>query len=379
MGKTFNQVYGNWEGFCKKTTKNLYYRRYFKNKHEAKRFYKFMLSRNYLGDSRFLDDATWVKSWDLVEEIRKKNDNLICVVGREGAGKSHFAKILASVLDPNFKTEKILYKPDNLPDLLENAKKGDCLLFDEGAMFLHNADFQSKIAKQLTKLFTMMRITGMHIIICIPSFFILQKYVRQQRTKILFNVYERGKFRCYKRDAITKISSEGEKSQKIERVTIPYEWFYEGRCGPNLPKVIDDEEYEDRKGDNFKEFLSDLRTVLVKEKQQEEKKSKIKVAEVCRRVGLARPTVLQHINKGFLVAEKIDRDYYIDEKNFESYKKIIDDKREKQKILKEKPKTAKEKFKQLERLSKYNDSGPKINGVDKTAYMDYIRRQEAEK
>jgi len=321
MGKTFEEVYGTWKGFCKKTTIKLAKQGYFNNNKEMKSFHKFMLSRDYLGNHRFVDDLTWLKCWELTKEIKRDDDNIIAVVGNTGTGKSHTAKIIAGILTPSFSAENILYTPEKLPHFLKTMKRGETLLFDEGALFVHSADHASTKAKQITKLLTMMRVAGLNVIICIPNFFLLSKYMREERVKVLVHVNSRGKFNVYKKDAINRISVEAPKrSNKIEMVAIPYELFYKGRCGKHIPQTINEKEYDSRKKESFLEFVDELETNISKDLEKDNPDN-INLKDAADYLNVSIPSVRRFLSEGKMEKKKVGREVFIPRDSLEKYYK----------------------------------------------------------
>jgi energy-coupling factor transporter ATP-binding protein EcfA2 len=141
---------------------------------------------------------------EVKKNIEKKDrDFVILVDGYEGSGKSTFAQQIGRYLD-EFKQSII------------NAKKGDCIIYDEAVMGLSSADSITRIGRLLKSMMMQMRQKNLFVIIIIPAFFELNKYAVLGRAKGLFHIYEksgkRGFFVGYNKEDMKKIYLMGRKS-----------------------------------------------------------------------------------------------------------------------------------------------------------------------
>jgi len=133
--------------------------------------------------------------------LKKDKDCVIAVDGREGSGKSTFAFQVAKYIDPTFNLSRIVFSPDEFREAIYKAKKGQAIVFDEAFTGFSSRSSLSGINRVLVSLMMQMRQKNLLVLIVLPTFFLLDKYVALFRAKALFHVYEnrgnRGYFRVY--------------------------------------------------------------------------------------------------------------------------------------------------------------------------------------
>jgi len=71
------------------------------------------------------------------------------------------------------------------------AQKGQCVIFDEAFVGLSSRGSLSEINKMLVSLMMQMRQKNLFVIIILPTFFMLERYVALHRANVLFHVYEK--------------------------------------------------------------------------------------------------------------------------------------------------------------------------------------------
>ena len=89
--------------------------------------------------------------------IKKDKDHFMLIVGGEGLGKSTLGLQVCSWIDPEFIKKKICFTPKDYIRQLKIAKKGSCLLIDEGGVSLYSRESMGKMNIKLTKLFMLQR------------------------------------------------------------------------------------------------------------------------------------------------------------------------------------------------------------------------------
>lgn len=123
-------------------------------------------------------------------KILKKDFDWVWVVdGSEGSGKSVFAQQLAKVLDPSFCVERMCMTPDEFTKAILRAKKGQCVIFDEAFVGLSSRASLTEINKLMVSLMMEMRQKNLFVIIVMPTFFMLDRYVALFRARGLFHIY----------------------------------------------------------------------------------------------------------------------------------------------------------------------------------------------
>jgi len=147
----------------------------------------------------YMDDGLHKQLVDKVKpSVEKKDRDWFCIVdGEEGSGKSVFAMQLAKVLDPEFTHEQIAFNAPEFIRLVMKAKKFQCILLDEAYSGLSSRAALSEMNNLMVALMMEMRQKNLFIIIVMPTFFMLDKYVALHRAKGLFHIFMRDGNRGY--------------------------------------------------------------------------------------------------------------------------------------------------------------------------------------
>jgi len=129
---------------------------------------------------RLIDDAK--------DNVDNAYDNLIVVCGAEGSGKSNWAVNFCKMYDPTFTLQERYiydYLPflEKLEDDFANARGGRAYLMDEATNLASNRDWQKEDNKNFIQLLEMFRSRGLTLVLCIPSFDRLDKYIREHRAR----------------------------------------------------------------------------------------------------------------------------------------------------------------------------------------------------
>lgn len=138
----------------------------------------------------------------IIPDLKQKDkDCVIAVDGKEGSGKSTFAFQLAKYVDNDFGLDSIVFTPDAFRDAIYKARKGQAIVYDEAFTGFSSRSSLSAVNRVLVSLMMQMRQKNLFIIIVLPTYFLLDKYVALFRTRALIHVYEnkgiRGYFRVY--------------------------------------------------------------------------------------------------------------------------------------------------------------------------------------
>ncbi len=123
--------------------------------------------------------------------IRKKKwDYLIIVDGKERSGKSTLAQICAYYLtNGNFSINNMSLGSSDVLEKLEKLPDFSVLIMDEGSLTLSAKDWATKGQRQLVKVLNVIGQKSMVLIVVLPSFFDLNKYVAIDRSRFLLHVY----------------------------------------------------------------------------------------------------------------------------------------------------------------------------------------------
>jgi hypothetical protein len=134
---------------------------------------------------------------DNIERIVTEEDYdwIHVIEGPEGCGKSSMAWAVAKHIHPDRKVNYVFtfdqFKETVAPG---NTAPGDVILIDEGTYIFYSRDSMSKPNKEAIKMMTAIRSKNLIILICIPNYLIIDKYLRFHRVKTLAHVVKRGWF-----------------------------------------------------------------------------------------------------------------------------------------------------------------------------------------
>lgn len=123
------------------------------------------------------------------DNVDNAYDNLIVVCGAEGSGKSNWAVNFCKAYDPTFTLqERYIY--DYLPflekleaDFGKDGNGGRAYLMDEATNLASNRDWNKEDNKNFIQLLEMFRSRGLTLVLCIPSYDRLDKYIREHRAR----------------------------------------------------------------------------------------------------------------------------------------------------------------------------------------------------
>jgi len=120
--------------------------------------------------------------------IKKDWDYILLVDGREGSGKSILAQITGKYLDPGLDIDRIVFTPEEFVEAVKIAKKFQCVIYDEAYGGLSSRGTMTELNKTIVRMLTEIRQKNLFIIIVMPCFFDLDKYVALWRSCALLHV-----------------------------------------------------------------------------------------------------------------------------------------------------------------------------------------------
>jgi len=128
-------------------------------------------------------------------------DCVIAIDGREGAGKSTLALQIGKYVDPSLDLTRVVFDPESFRQAVFAAKKGQCVIYDEAFTGFSSRASLSPVNRVLVSLMMQMRQKNLFVIIVLPTFYLLDRYVALFRTRALIHVFEskgqRGYFKLY--------------------------------------------------------------------------------------------------------------------------------------------------------------------------------------
>lgn len=177
---------------------------------------------------------------------KKDKDWVILIDGYEGAGKSTFGMQMGKFIDPTLDISRVCMTADEFKQTIIDAKKGECVIYDEAVTGLTSGDSVSRIGKLLKSMMMQMRQKNLFVIVILPTVFELNTYAAMSRAKSLFHIYEsggrQGYFVGYNRASTRLLYLKGKKTRSYKVRS----WF-RGRFYGKYP--INEEEYRKKKGE----------------------------------------------------------------------------------------------------------------------------------
>jgi len=136
-----------------------------------------------------------------IKAIKDDWDMFFCVDGVEGAGKSTMAQQIGTYCDPTLTLDRITFTPKEFRKAVMDAKKYECVIYDEAYGGLASRRAISGTNHMLVDMMAEMRQKNLFIVLVLPSFFELDKYPAIHRSRCLVTVYhkrfKRGYFKFY--------------------------------------------------------------------------------------------------------------------------------------------------------------------------------------
>jgi len=202
------------------------------------------------GEKEFGMDGYLYNNLMEVKGMIKKDDDCVLVVdGRERAGKSVLALQVACALDPTFNLDRVAYNPKDFEDIIFKAEKYQCVILDEAMDIFYGKESQSWVNKYFNKLLAKIGQLNLIVILVLPSFFELDKYPSLHRSRVLLHIYtrrkQRGFFAFYNYSKKLKLYVKGKKFYDYNKPKPNFR----GRFPNFYP--IDEQEYRKKKAESL--------------------------------------------------------------------------------------------------------------------------------
>ncbi len=151
-----------------------------------------------IGKHKFVLDGFLKHNLDIMKnELKDDFDAFLIMSGRERFGKSTFAGQIATYLDNDYSLKRCVFTPDQFVEAVLNSKKYQAIVFDEAHGYLNVRGSMSRFNRILIKIMAEMGSRNLFIIICLPSFFELDRYPAIHRSTGLIAIKKRGRFGAY--------------------------------------------------------------------------------------------------------------------------------------------------------------------------------------
>lgn len=117
------------------------------------------------------DHPTKVLLRQVWRRLNVRNEHWMhCIVGEEGSGKSQTAIKEASLIDPNFTHENVIFEPETLLETLRDEKyeAGDVYVFDEAGVGLGNRTWHDQAQVQFNQALQLIRDHNIGLVFTLP-------------------------------------------------------------------------------------------------------------------------------------------------------------------------------------------------------------------
>ena len=187
------------------------------------------------------------------------DDYVMVIDGKERSGKSTLAQQIGRYIDPTLNVSRICFSPEEFREAVMNADKGQCVIFDEAYRGYGSSSALSEVNRILKAMMMEMGQKNLFVIIILPTFYLLEKYVAIWRAKCLIHVYRikatRGYWRGFNARKKMKLylNPIGKKFYSYTHVKTSFKGKFFGKI------VIDDEEYKKKKSKSFMDGFKQTR------------------------------------------------------------------------------------------------------------------------
>jgi hypothetical protein len=164
----------------------------------------------------------WFDEWK--KRIANDYDVFVVWTGPVGSGKSSGAIEAATILDPSFTAERIVYTPAELIDMVDRCTAGQVIIYDEAVLGVLATDTFKNEQKALIKTFATMRSKRLVLFLCIPNIFLLAKGIREERMTHWIAIVDRGFAWVHTKNIRVRYKMDPTLGVSIDRVHGPYTW-----------------------------------------------------------------------------------------------------------------------------------------------------------
>jgi len=215
-------------------------------------------------NQEFYMDGYLKHNLDKAKKVIKEDWDMVFVVdGTEGAGKSTLAMQIAKYCDPSFNIEKVVFTPKDFRQAIINSEPYQAVVYDEAYTGLSSRATMTLINRTLISMLAEIRQKNLFVIVCMPCFFDLDKYVALWRSRALLHVYtdkdfKRGRFVFYNIDKKKELYINGKKFYSYAKPKPNFAGRFTSAY------VVDEKEYRKKKRNSL----------IAREKEREEKAKK---------------------------------------------------------------------------------------------------------
>lgn len=132
----------------------------------------------------------WITS--LKNQPGRDNDAVVIITGKEGVGKSTFARWLARQLDSGFDSKQVVFSGSDFMELAVKLQPGRVIILDEATDGGYSRDAMTTRNKELTKFLMVSRQRNLISIILFPNIRWLDPYISEHRASHWCLIERRG-------------------------------------------------------------------------------------------------------------------------------------------------------------------------------------------
>ncbi len=198
--------------------------------------------------------------------VRKKFDARILITGPVRTGKSTLACLIARELNPFFTPDLVAFELDDFTEVLSRLPSADptadkfpVAVLDESGTALYSKDWQTKMVKQMAKVYQIIGKKNLTMIMCLPHKNLLSKDIREQ-----MHIW-----------ICTKPDLEGERGFAELREGVENIWqlelYWKPICGFCFPEMKDEwwSEYERLKDEFIDRYVQESKDIIIPSKVQD--------------------------------------------------------------------------------------------------------------
>lgn len=163
-------------------------------------------------------DSNLKDKLDNIKKILNKNwDCLIIIDGKERVGKSTLGMTIGTYLYPSMGVGNIASDGKEAIEKLGSLPDKSVLMIDEGSLIFSSKDAMRMEQRRIIKILNVIGQKNMVLIIVLPSFFDLNKYIATERARFLLHCYSnkslhRGRFSYFPTGKLIKLYYHGKKN-----------------------------------------------------------------------------------------------------------------------------------------------------------------------
>jgi ABC-type dipeptide/oligopeptide/nickel transport system ATPase component len=240
--------------------------------------------------------------------IRTDRDFIIVIDGREGCGKSSLALWIAEYIETEdhastFGISRVTFTEREVYKTLHDLKKYQAMIIDEGENVLFSRESMRKPNREMIK--TIMSITrakNIVIIINIPDFLMIDKYIKLKRVGCWIHIVRRGIFKFYNGKSAKTYAKFADKMRSQRKVRMPDPDFFDTFEKRHDELWLQYNNKKTRKGEE------DIRKKLIMAERAEHEL--VSLYEASLLLGFSEDRVLDMINNESLKAGKDEYDQW---------------------------------------------------------------------